>query len=128
MAQWRVYNMHPDGLTHTEKFKDDLLVIKAGEFILMDYEDAVQFKGNYFPVKLDAMGKPTRETFKVIKIVPDNSKESADIEKSLPKKFICNMDGKQFASQTELDVYTKENYGHLIFKDEALEEQIEKRT
>ena len=45
---WRVYNRHPLGYTHKEKFKGDVIEIKAGEFVLMDYFEANEFRGQYF--------------------------------------------------------------------------------
>jgi len=68
MSQWRVYNKHSMGMTHREKFRDEFIEIKAGEFILMDYEDAVQFKGQYFPMKKRPSGEDDPASWKMIQL------------------------------------------------------------
>ena len=125
MAKWRVYNRHPDGLTHKEKFRDEPVEIKAGEFVLMDYEDAVLFRGQYFPMNKDPMGQPDRKSFKVIHIERDPDGEMEDEKKN--ERFICNLDGKHFPNQEALNKHIRMNYSDLIFKDQALEEEIEKK-
>lgn len=123
--KWRVYNMHPKGLTHREKFRDELVTIKAGEYILMDYEDAVQFKGQYFPIKMDAMNQQTPETYKCIRIEPEN----VDAKPEVAKTYVCHVDGKEFTSKAELEAYVQAKYGELEpFKDEALDAELEKQA
>lgn len=107
MSKYRVYNMHRDGLTHKEVFKGDLITIKAGEYILMDYEDAVQFKGQFFPIKMDAMGQQTPESFKMIKI----ECHTEDLSIKEVKQFVCPMDGKKFNTEAELTAYIEANFG-----------------
>lgn len=118
MSKWRVYNVHPAGITLKDKFRGDDVVIKAGEYTLMDYEDAILFKGNIpaSGIKYDAMNQQLPETMKMLKLVPD---EESGAETKL--KFICMRDGVEFNTQAELDAYTKGKYGEEIFKDEALE-------
>ena len=120
MSKWRVYNEHPDGLTHKEVFREQKIEIPAGKFILMDYEDAVLFKGQYYPMKMDAMGAPDRTTFKVIRIAPN----TADDKPEVKARHVCNMDGREFPSKAELDAYIEAKYGEQIFKDDVLEEQL----
>lgn len=117
----KVYNRHREGMTHKENFKGNLIEIKAGSFIVMDYEDAVDFKGQYFPMKLLPTGQPDPAGWKMIEVVPIVDGEDETIT------YICNMDGKEFSSQAELDAYTKANYGDQVFKDDVLEETIKKR-
>lgn len=124
-TKWRVYNMHRDGLTHKEKFKDELIEIPYGKYVLMDYEDAVQFRGQYFPMKMDAQGVQDPTTYKMIKIEAD----SASSEVTSVKKFISPMDGKEFHSQHELDAYIEAKYGDIErVKDESLDAEIEKQA
>lgn len=118
-GKWRVYNTHRDGLVHREKFKDDFLEIKAGEYILMDYEDAVQFKGQYFPMKMDAMGQQDPKSFKMIKIEPDGPVAVSNVV----TKYVCHLDGKEFPTRAALDAYMKQFEGQA-YKDTELEEQI----
>lgn len=121
MAKWRVYNRHPNGYTHKEMFRGDPIEIKAGDYVLMDYEDAVQFRGQYFPMIIAADGTHDPKGFKVIKIEPDEAEQKHEVK----LKYICQLDKKEFNSQEELDAYIKANYADRIFKDETLEIEIE---
>ncbi len=123
MAKWKVCNRHPDGLTHKEKFKDQLIEIPAGGFVLMDYEEAVQFRGQYFPMKKNPQGAPDPASFKCIYLEPLES----ELTKSEPtiKEFVCHFDGAKFPTQASLDNYIKQNYADQAFKDEAIEEEIQ---
>lgn len=123
MAKYRVWNKHPDGMTHKERFRDQQLEIAAGDFILMDYEDAVQFKGQYFPMKMNAMNQQMPETYKCIMIEPDDA--VAVKPEFTPDPFICHYDGKKFDSATALAVYVKENYSDQLVVDEAAEREAE---
>lgn len=121
MAKWRVWNRHPDGLTHVEKFKDQTIEIRAGEYVLMDYEDAVQFRGQYFPMKRNAQGAPDPTGFKIIHLEPHGSAAEA---KPAAEEFICHFDGRKFPTQKLLDQHLSENYADKTFVDEKIEEEI----
>ena len=123
MAKWRVWNKHPMGLTHKEKFKDEMKVIAAGEYILMDYEEAVQFKSQYTPIKKRPSGEDDPAGWKVLHLEPDTGAASpaADV-----KEFVCHFDGAKFPSQSLLDAYLKSNYSEHTFKDDVLEEEIQR--
>ena len=119
MAKWRVWNKHT--LDHKELFRGDKIEIPAGKFVLMDYEDAHQFKGQYVPMKFDAMEQQTEETKKILFLEPD------DKEEVVPKSgYVCQMDGKAFNTKAELEAYTAANYKDLAFKDDSLDEEIAK--
>ena len=121
--KWRVYNMHPQGFTHKEKFRDELLQIKAGEYILMDYEDAVLFRGQYFPMTMDAGGQQDPKSYKVIKIEPDDKSAQTDVK----KVYVCHVDGKEFPTPQELEAYVQAKYGDLEpFIDESIEAELDK--
>lgn len=121
MSKWQVWNKHPLGFTHKEKFRDETIEIKAGGYVLMDYEDAVQFRGQFMPMKKDGMGQPDPKFFKCIELKQHD--ESAEPEK---KKFVSMMDGREFQTQAELDAYVKSNFADQVFKDVAIEEEIER--
>jgi hypothetical protein len=125
MAKWRVYNVHPEGVTLKDKFRGEPVEIKAGDYVLMDYEDATMFKGNMIwgGIKLDAMSQQTADTKKMLRLQP-HTEEDAIVTK---EKFICQRDGKEFNSRAELDAYTKANFSEEVFKDDALEDKPKKK-
>jgi hypothetical protein len=120
MAKWRVYNRHKEGLTHVEKFRDETITIKAGEYVTMDYEDAVRFRGQYFPMLKDAQGAEDPKGWKMIHLEPDTDAP----EVTTATQFICHFDGEKFASQAHLDAWIKANYSDDIVKDDELDRQI----
>jgi len=118
MSKWRVWNKHPEGYTHKERFKDQEIEIKANSYVVMDYEDAVQFRGQYFPMKKNAQGAPDPAGFKVIHLEPHG-----DVE--IKKEYICHLDGRKFPTQKALDQYLDENYADKTFVDENAEVEIQ---
>ncbi len=125
-GKWRVYNAHPMGYTHEEMFKGEKIVIKAGEFVLMDYEDAVQFRGQYFPMITNPQGVQDPKSYKVIKI--EAGPEAKEEEKTESKVYVCHVDGKEFTDKKLLEEYMKANFSHLLVKDESLDDEIKKRN
>lgn len=125
MAMWRVWNKHPEGLTHKEKFREQVVEIKAGAYVLMDYEDAVQFRGQYFPMVKNAMGAPDPKGFKCIFLEPHGD---AAAETGKAQEFVCMRDGAKFPTQAMLDRHIETNYKDEVVKDEALEEEIQRET
>jgi hypothetical protein len=114
----KVWNKHPHGLTHREKFKDQMIEIKAGEFVTMDYYDGVQFKGQYFPMLRDAQGAPDPKGFKCIQV------EALPLDGAPEQEFICHFDGAKFPTKELLEKYLFANYADHTFKDDQLEEQL----
>lgn len=126
MAKWRVYNMHPEGMTHREKFRETLLEIPAGGYVLMDYEDAVQFRSQYFPMKKNAQGAADPASFKCIVLKPDG--DVTEVPTTTAKEFVCHFDGAKFPTQAMLDNYIKQNYAEQTFKDDEIEAEIEREA
>lgn len=126
MAQYRVWNKHPHGLTHKEKFREGMVEIPANGYVLMDYEDATLFKGQFFPMMRDNMGQQTPESMKCISIEPH---DGAELE-TKPMKFVCQFDGKTFGSASELAAYEKglaASHSEMIVKDEVAEAELSKK-
>ena len=124
MAKWRVYNRHPHGLTHVEEFKEQLLKIPAGEYVLMDYEEAVQFRGQYFPMKKNGQDAPDPSGFKCIELKPDTDKEQVANTGKSDGGYVCHFDGAKFPTQALLDKYIKDNYADHSFEDQELESEM----
>lgn len=122
--KWEVWNTHKDGVTFKDKFRDEPIEIPAGKFVLMDYEDAVLFKGQYFQPRYDAMGQQIPSSMKMIDIRP-HGKSSAPL---VDKKYVCHMDGKEFDSAAALAKYIKENYADSVTVDESAEAEIKQKT
>jgi len=127
MGKWKVINVHQDKLTHVEKFKDVEYRIPFGEFVEMDYEDAVQFKGQYFPMKLNAMNVQDPSSYKMIKIEPVDAVSEAE-SVSAKQVFVSHIDGKEFPTKQLLEAYLATHFSdsELIVKDETLDKELAK--
>lgn len=121
-VKWEVWNMHQHGLTHREVYKGETVEIPAGKYILMDYDEAVQFKSQYFPMQKNAQGVQTPESMKMIVLKKHVAGTAPDKE---AKKFVSHMDGKEFATQAELDAYVKQHFEGQAIVDEVAEAEIE---
>lgn len=124
MAKWRVWNKHPEGMTHREKFREELVEIPANKYVLMDYEDAVQFRGQFFPMKRKPTGEPDPAGFKAIFL----EKHDGPADEIQVREFICHIDGRKFPSQALLDAYLKENYSDSPLLDKSAEEALAEAT
>ena len=93
----KVYNDNKH--VYKETFKGDQIVIEPGKFIEMDYDEALMFKGTFNGIKLDADGRPTPESFKMIRVEPMGNPADSVI-KSDPNK--CAACAKVFTDQGAL--------------------------
>ena len=111
IAMAKVWN--DNVVEHKEKFKGDDIVIPAKGFITMPWPEAVQFRGQYTPIIRDGLGRDLKP--KMIRL------ERVSVESQSPEsnKFICQMDGREFDSQAELDEYIAENHIDAMVDDDA---------
>lgn len=119
MSQVRVYNRNK--YPYREIYKGDLITIDAGAYHVMNEKDAEMFLGSYSSAKKTPQGVPDPTTFKMLEIVKELKSGS---EKEVPK-FICNADGKEFATKEELDAWEYENHLDKL-SDQKVAEDIRK--
>lgn len=101
---------------HVEMFKGEEIRIPAKGFIEMGWSEAVQLKGQFSPILRDGTGRDLKP--KMIRL-EKISVASAEPEKA---KFICQMDGKEFSSQKELDEYIAANHIDKLVDDDTKKE------
>ncbi len=139
MAKVKVWNdnVHP----HREKYQDEWIEIPSGGFIEMDWEDGIQFRGQFTGIKLLGDDTPDPRGFKMIRV--EAPKEP--IFKEMP--LVCHANGQQAVTQADLagllekfahmraptqEVETKvpeggPSYNELLERLAALEEQVGNR-
>lgn len=114
---------------HKEKFRGDLITIAPGEFVEMEYHDAVQFKGQMTPIARDVDGAPTPQSYKMIRV-------EAIAEKAKKEDFdvsICQSCSYKAADQVDLAKHILENHSETLAeksRDEAgkkLQEALKRR-
>lgn len=118
IAQAKVWNDWT--AEHVETFKGETIRIPAKGFIVMDWAEAVQFKGSYTPIVRDGMERDLKP--KMIRL------EKIAVASPEPEKqrFICQMDGKEFSSQQELDEYIAANHLDKLVDDDVKKKLKEK--
>lgn len=85
-------NVHP----HTEMFKGDQIHIPPKSFIEMEWEEAIEFKGQFTGIKRRGDDSPDPTGFKMIRV----EAPSEPIFKDLP--LVNHANGAQFISKQEL--------------------------
>lgn len=108
---------------HTEPFKGKTLTIKAGEFIEMDYDEAVEFKGQFTPPRLGGDDAPDPRFFKMIRV------EKPPVVELRPEDNLrCHADGSVAATQAELIAKLLEFAPQRASDPEAERKAAEKRA
>ncbi len=104
MAKVKVWNdnIHP----HREKYQDEWIDIPAGGYIEMDWEDAMQFRGQFTGIKLLGDDTPDPRGFKMIRV----EKPTEPIFKDMT--LVCHANGEQAATKADL-VLLLDKFSHL---------------
>lgn len=92
-------NVHP----HTEKYKGDMITIPAGGFVEMEWEEGIQFKGQFTGLApiVPETGQPDARKFKMIRV----DAPATPIFKDAP--LVNHATGELAASQAELNAIVK---------------------
>lgn len=99
---------------HSEKFKGTQLHILPGGYIEMEFEEAMEFKGQFTAPVRGNDDQPDPRFFKMIRVeIPKNIETRVD-------PLMCHADGSRAADQ---DDYAKrlQQYAHLRVEDSAAE-------
>lgn len=117
MARVMVRNLNQ--FDHTEKFRGEMITIKAGEAIEMEREDGVLFKSQFYQPKFDKGGLQMPESYKMIRLEPIESKVPDVAGQS---DHVCMACG--FTSQTAagLKSHIRHNHAGQMLDDKARED------
>jgi len=89
---------------YRELFKGKEIVIAAGKFVEMDYEQAISFLGKMCPIKKDKHGVCLPDSFKKLEIDQDDKRKAElslrdEAEERSKKTFVCMKCMKEFTSK-----------------------------
>lgn len=119
MPKVKVWN--DNTIEHVEKFKDEEVRIPAGGFVEMEWEEAIEFKGQFKPMIIRADGTHDPKGFKKIRV----DRPSEPVFKDDPN--VLHATGQKVASQAELKalmaVYAAQN-PDLAVRDEQESSKI----
>jgi len=116
MAIVKVWN--DNEFPHKERFKGEELVIPAGGFIMMDYIDAIDFRGQFITPKMRGPNDPDPTCFKKIRV----EEPLEPVIKEDPNVFHAT--GKSMGSMAEILEFAKAYAAAnpaLVAKDESLD-------
>lgn len=105
-------NIYP----HTETFKGEVITIPPGEHIVMEWEEAIEFKGQFTGMKLLGNDTPDPRGFKKIRV----DRPSEPIFKEAP--LVNPATGEKFLTKAELEESLKQ-FAHLRVTDADAEAQ-----
>ncbi len=110
MAKVKVWN---DNIhAHVEDFKGTKLVIPAGDFIVMDWEEAVEFKGQFTPMA--PHDAPEAEKSKFYKKIRIDGKASV-----VHVPLVCHADGTVATDQADLNAKLLQFADRIVKDDES---------
>lgn len=103
-------------------FRDMKITIPSKQYIEMNIEDATDYLGRYFPMKMGGDSRQDPASYKMLRIErPKKTVDDIAFEKSI--SFGCHSCGEKFMSQRSLDDHT--DIRHL---DELADQKVaEKR-
>lgn len=85
---------------YTEEYNGEEILVPAKGSILMNRRDAVKFLGTYSGPDPKDSTKPKEKRLRIIQLKPETSENGSG-------EYVCNLDGKTFNTQEELDEYLK---------------------
>jgi hypothetical protein len=108
---------------HREKFRGKEIVIPAGGYLSMDYDEANRFLGQMFSPKYDKGGVQTAQSYKWLEVDKEDRRKVElslrnETEEKSKRVFVCMACGKEFQSKSALSSHAKEKHAEIMVKDE----------
>lgn len=122
MPKVKVWN--DNKLKHSEMFKDELIEIPPGGYILMESDEAVNFRGQFHPIKLGGDDQPLPESFKMIRLTPHDSTE---VETKPVDQHVCLVCKYKAPSEKDLISHCSKEHADRLIVDEEAEAELKKK-
>lgn len=129
MGQVKIYN---DNIhDYREKYKEQDIEIKAGKYILMEDDEAVQFLGQMPPggIIADHDGRPDRRHFKMLRKEPINFMEDAALktQTNVNDLNVCHRCKYVASGPGDLDEHVAANHMHDLLEAEEFKKTRPKK-
>ena len=102
---------------HVEKFQGKSVTVPSKGYVMMEYYDAIVFRGQFTGIRKDKHNQPLLQYRKMIRIEEPKQGQVFNMRDN----FVCQADGKKFSSQKELDQHIEANYKDQQITDEEAE-------
>jgi hypothetical protein len=111
--QVKLYNRNT--YDYNEVFRGEPIHIKAGGYIVIDYEKANLFMGTMCSVKKDKGGKALPESFKKLEMDKEDRRRVElflrdEKEEKARKTFVCHKCNEEFRSKASLVEHVKDEH------------------
>lgn len=115
MSKVRVWNdnVHP----FSQKFHGEMIKIPPRKYVIMEYDEASTFVGEYYPISVDGDGVQLPESYKMLRIEKASSDEDAIANTTLAN-MKCHACGYESPNQKDLDTHIMTNHSHQIMKED----------
>jgi len=128
MTMIKVYNNNDHDFQ--EKYKGQMIVIKAHEYFEMDYEEAVDFIGKAVPIIRMKNGLPDPRSLKRLKITEEDKAKgravaTGDKTSDQEKVFVCMGCSKEFRTKNGLLKHIKDKHQSQMIDEEARDELLD---
>lgn len=116
---------------HEEKFKGTEILIPAGGFVKMDYDEAILFKGQFFSPVFGKDQVQKKESYKWIEIDADDrneiikSRSNDSGESETEKVFVCQACSKEFRTKNGLLKHIKDKHQSIMADKDAKDELLD---
>jgi uncharacterized C2H2 Zn-finger protein len=123
----KVYNKGT--FDHKEMFQGKEIIVPAGKHIMMDYDAAQSFLGQFTPVVRMKDGTSDPRFLKKLEIDKDDARRCElvlrnDQEEKAEKVFVCQACMKEFSSKKSLLKHVKDNHMESV-ADKKSRDEIE---
>lgn len=103
--------------TFKQEWRENMIEIPAKSFVMMEEEDAYNFRGTYYPRKLDAGGTQVPQSYKMIRIEKGQNAPVMAVKTTID----CPACRQSFNSQMEYDKHAvNDHYAELDDREEAV--------
>lgn len=100
----------------SQEYKGKKISIEPGKYVMMEPDEAVEFRGMYSPIIKDKDGNPHPRGYKMIRV-------DHNIEPPVSETFKHPLTGKTFASKKDYEESLEET-AELAITDEVAEAEI----
>jgi uncharacterized C2H2 Zn-finger protein len=126
-SQIRLFNLNT--FDYSEEFKGMMIKIPAGEYIVMEYDEANQFMSKMNNPKRGKDGLFIPSTFKKLAMDPGDKKRAEaylrdEKEEESKRIFVCHACNGEFQSKKELTKHVKESHMNEL-ADQKTREAVE---
>jgi hypothetical protein len=120
MPKFKVWNdnVYP----YSENFKGDPISIPSKDFILMEEDDAIAFRGSFVSPKKDEGGTPMPQGYKMIRL---EKYDGVTAEKAKPVEHVCMACKYKATSEKDLLEHSKVTHSEITADAPETDEDVE---